>query len=175
MSEAALNLSNVDPAQWRVLVNGSVYGPYTLGQMYAFIRDRRVGPKTQVSYGDEGDFVSANQQRMLAEALHVEHSRPETDEVETFNYLIIAKLTGTGEMQLVSAINRLGSFAEVMSGVWALRSKMKQNKLREKLQQTVSSADQVMVANASTGRLSWLNLGPEADIHIRRVWDADLD
>ena len=94
---------------------------------------------------------------------------------EPSNYLIIAKLTGTGEMQLISAINRLGKFAEIMPGVWALRSSVKQAKLRERLRQTVTSADQVMIANASTGRLAWFNLGPEADVHIRRVWDAELD
>lgn len=176
-SETALDLSEVDPPEWHVLVNGTVYGPYTLGQMQGFIGERRIGPGTQVAEGDGGAFLPAEQHRPLIPALkdmHLSSTKAEPS-AEPSNYLIIAKLTGTGEMQLISAINRLGKFAEIMPGVWALRSSVKQAKLRERLRQTVTSADQVMIANASTGRLAWFNLGPEADVHIRRVWDADLD
>lgn len=174
MSEEALNLSEIDPPVWRVLVNGSVYGPYTLGQMQSFIHERRVGPGTQIAEGNGGAFLPAARHRALVETLRAQRASAVPEEAETFNYLIITKLSATGDMQLISAINRLGSFAEIMPGVFALRSKMRQNKLRERIQQTVASSDQVMIANATTGRLAWLNLGPEADIHIRRVWDADL-
>lgn len=176
-TETALDLSEMDPAEWRVLVSDTVYGPYTLGQMVGFIAEKRVGPGTQVAEGDGGAFLPAQQHhplvRHLKEALRPS-SQPETAD-EASNYLIIAKLSGTGETQLVSAMNRLGKFAEIMPGVWALRSSVKHARLREQLNQTITSADQVMIANASTGRLAWLNLGPEADVHIRRVWNADLD
>ena len=176
-SEQALDLSEMDPAEWRVLVNEVVYGPYTLGQMVGFIAEKRVGPGTQVAEGDGGAFLPAQQHHPLIahlkEALRPSGQQEAVEEVS--NYLIIAKLTGTGEIQLVSVLNRLGTFAEIMPGVWALRSSVKQARLRDQLNQTVTSADQVMIANASTGRLAWLNLGPEADVHIRRVWNADLD
>ncbi len=175
MSEEALNLSEIDPPVWRVLVKGSVYGPYTLGQMQTFISDRRIGPGTQIAEGDGGAFLPAARHKVLADSLRTQHEKTRPEDAEIFNYLIIARLSGTGDMQLISAINRLGSFAEVMPGVYALRSRMRQNKLRERIQQTVASSDQIMIANATTGRLAWLNLGPEADIHIRRVWDSDLD
>ncbi|RIJ23350.1 hypothetical protein D1224_03515 [Henriciella barbarensis] len=176
-TETALDLSEMDPAEWRVLVNEVIYGPYTLGQMVGFIAEKRVGPRTQVAEGDGGAFLPAREHRPLVhhlnEALRPSSQPEPADDVS--NYLIIAKLTGTGETQLVSAMNRLGKFAEIMPGVWALRSSVKHSRLREQLNQTVTSADQVMIANASTGRLAWLNLGPEADVHIRRVWNADLD
>lgn len=176
-SEQALDLSEMDPAEWRVLVNEVVYGPYTLGQMVGFIAEKRVGPGTQVAEGDGGAFLPAQQHHPLKahlkEALRPSGQQEAVEDVS--NYLIIAKLTGTGEIQLVSVLNRLGKFAEIMPGVWALRSSVKQARLRDQLNQTVTSADQVMIANASTGRLAWLNLGPEADVHIRRVWNADLD
>ena len=59
MSEEALNLSEIYPPVWRVLVKGSVYGPYTLGQMQTFISDRRIGPGTQIAEGDGGAFLPA--------------------------------------------------------------------------------------------------------------------
>jgi len=176
-SEQALDLSEMDPAEWRVLVNEVVYGPYTLGQMVGFIAEKRVGPGTQVAEGDGGAFLPAQQHHPLVahlkDALRPSVQKEAVEEVS--NYLIIAKLTGTGEIQLVSTLNRLGKFAQIMPGVWALRSSVKQARLRDQLNQTVTSADQVMIANATTGRLAWLNLGPEADVHIRRVWSADLD
>ncbi|WP_018147950.1 DUF4339 domain-containing protein [Henriciella marina] len=176
-SDTALDLSEIDPPEWRVLVNDNVYGPYTLGQMQGFIRERRIGAGTQVAEGDGGAFIPAQEHQPLVQSLKAS-LRPSVDAEaagEPSNYLIIAKLTGTGEMQLISAINRLGKFAEIMPGVWALRSTVKQAKLRDRLKQTVTSSDQVMIANASSGRLAWLNLGPEADVHIRRVWDANVD
>lgn len=157
------------------MANGSVYGPYTLGQIQGFIAERRIGPGTHIADGDGGAFMPAGKYPLLANLFRRSETASAEPDSEPSNYLIITKLDATGDMQFISAINRLGSFAEIMPGVFALRSRIKQNKLRERLQQTVASSDQLMIANASTGRLAWLNLGPEADIHIRRVWDAKLD
>lgn len=173
--ETALNLSEVDPADWHVMVNGSVYGPYTLGQMQGFVRERRVSFRTQVAHGDPTDFRPAGEHPELVSMFETGKGRMDEAAAEPANYLIATHLTGTGEMQIMGALNRLGTFAEVMPGVWVLRSKVRQTKIREHLHATVSQADQVMIANVSSGRLAWLNLGPEADIHIRQVWDADLD
>lgn len=174
-SDTALDLSQIDPPQWRVLVNGTVYGPYTLGQMQSYIRERRVGSQTRVADGDGGAFLAASEQERLKTLFESSGRADEETEAKPANFLIIARLAGTGEMQLLGALNRLGKFAEVMPGVWALRSKVRQAKVRERLQATITSGDQIMIANTSTGRLGWLNLGPEADVHIRRVWDAELD
>ena len=38
MADTALELGEVDPPKWRVLVHGTTYGPYTLGQMQSFVR-----------------------------------------------------------------------------------------------------------------------------------------
>lgn len=170
--DAALRLDEIDPPAWRVLVNGTVYGPYTLGQVQAFIRERRISSESRVSDQEEGGFRRACEHDALSTLFETGGRKEDT--ADPSNYLVIAKLTGTGRMQLMGTLNRLGTFAEVMPGVWALRSGARQSRVRERLQATVTSGDQVMIANASTGRLAWLNLGPEADVHIRRVWDAAL-
>lgn len=175
MQESSLDLAEIDPPQWRVLVSGSVYGPYTLGQMQGFVRERRIGPATQIAFGDGGAFLAAAEHKKLSVFFADGGSSTADADTEPANFLIIAKLIGTGEMQLIGALNRLGKFAEVMAGVWVLRSKVKQARVRDHIRSTVSSGDQVMIANVTSGRLAWLNLGPEADIHIRGVWDADLD
>ena len=170
--DAALRLDEIDPPAWRVFVNGTVYGPYTLGQVQAFVREHRIGSASRVSDQEEGGFRPACDHPALRSLF--ETGSQTDDAAEPSNYLIIAKLTGTGQMQLMGTLNRLGTFAEVMPGVWALRSTARQSRVRERLQATVTAGDQVMIANATTGRLAWLNLGPEADVHIRRVWDADI-
>lgn len=174
MQNSSLDLGEIDPPQWRVLVSGSVYGPYTLGQLQGFVRERRIGPSTRIACGDGGAFVAANEYAELS-AIFAGGPSTETDAAqEPANYLIIAKLVGTGEMQLISMLNRLGKFADVMPGVWVLRSSVKQARIRDRLQSTVGARDQIMIANTTSGRLAWLNLGPEADVHIRNIWDADV-
>ena len=172
--ETALNLSDIDPPQWRVLVNGTVYGPYTLGQMQGFIHERRISSLTRVARGETAEFAPAAEQPQLQSLFETRADRDEETEAEPANYLIATRLAGTGEMQFMGALNRLGTFAEVMPGVWILRSKVRQAKVRDRLQAVVGLEDQVMIANATNGRLAWLNLGPEADIHIRQVWDAEI-
>lgn len=174
MDSSTLDLSKVDPPQWRVLVHGSVYGPYTRGQMQAFIRERRIVEETKVACGDGGAFVLAREHEDLATAFAGLQATTSEAESEPSNYLIIARLASTGEMQMMSVLNRLGKFAEVMPGVWALRSTVRQARVRERIQAALGVADQVMIANATSGRLAWLNLGPEADVHIRNVWDAKI-
>lgn len=92
----ALNLSEIDPAHWRVLVKGEVYGPYTLGQMQRFIKEQRIGPGTQAADGNGGAFLPAQKHTSLAAAFRAEMEASSTDDVPAYNYLIIAKLTGTG-------------------------------------------------------------------------------
>lgn len=174
-SEGALQLGEIDPPRWRVLVHGSEYGPYTLGQMQAFVRERRIGPGSLVSGREEEDFSAASEHDALRAMFETSGRAESEDANEPSNYLVIARLSGTGVMQFIGALNRLGKFAEVMPGVWTLRSKARQARVRERLQATVGPGEQVMIANATTGRLAWLNLGPEADVHIRRVWDASLE
>ena len=175
MADTALELGEIDPPKWRVLVHGMTYGPYTLGQMQAFVRERRVGPESRVSSAASDDFQPAHEHDALRDLFETGGNEASQADREPANYLIIARLNGTGEMQVIGALNRLGKFAEVMPGVWALRTRARQARVRERLQATIGPGDQVMISNATTGRLAWLNLGPEADVHIRRVWDASLE
>lgn len=172
--DEALHLGDIDPPKWRVKVNDKVYGPYTLGQMQTFQRERRIGPNTLVETEKPDEFRPASTHQALAFLFDkAESKRPEIS-VEPANYLIIARLNETTPIQVVEVLNRLGKFADVMPGVWALRSVMRQGHIREQLKAAIATDEQVMIANATTGRLAWLNLGPDADAHIQRIWDADI-
>ncbi|RIJ14953.1 GYF domain-containing protein [Henriciella mobilis] len=175
MADTALELGEVDPPKWRVLVHGTTYGPYTLGQMQSFVRERRIGPESRVSGAATDEFLAAHEHDALRSLFESGGRHGDDADNEPANYLIVTRLNGTGKMQIIGALNRLGKFAEVMPGVWTLRSRARQARVRERLQATIGPGDQVMISNATTGRLAWLNLGPESDVHIRRVWDAPLE
>ena len=169
----ALDLSSIDPAHWRVLSNSTVYGPYTLAQMQTFVREGRVSASTKVAEGDGGAFLKAGEHGPLARFLSA--ARPVRERVpddEPQNYMVVTSLKGIAPHEFTSALNVLGRFAEVMPGTWVLRSRERPAIIRKTLNSVIEISDKVMIMNATTGRLAWFNLGPDADVHIRKIWDS---
>ena len=175
-----LDLSQVDPPVWRVLIKNTAYGPYTLGQMQSFVEEGRIALQTKVAKGDGEPFVAAETIRELQDALRKKHlSQPKrraSDQTEApHNFIIISRLTGMGEDSLIKRLNTLGSFGIAMTGVYVLRSSTKLSVLQNALQQVTGARDEVLIVDATADRLGWFNLGPEADVHLRSVWDKKVD
>jgi len=175
-----LDLSEIDPPVWRVLIQDTAYGPYTFGQMQSFIGEGRIGLQTKISKGDVAPFVDAETVQELQPALRekalTKPKRRESDQSDTpQNYIIVSRLTGAGENSLVQSLNTFGSFGEAMPGVYVLRSKTKLSVIQQRLQTLTQERDRILIVNATTNRLGWFNLGPEADVHLRSVWDKKLD
>jgi len=103
----------------------------------------------------------------------------ESDQADTpHNYIIIAKLSDLsdlGETNLTRCLNTLGRFGEAMPGVYVLQSTTKLSTIQKTLQTATTESDKVLVVDATANRLGWFNLGSEADIHLRSVWDKKLD
>jgi len=176
--DTSLDLSKVDPPVWRVLIKSTAYGPYTLGQLQGFIEDGRIGLQTKVAKGDGAAFIAAETIPELQPALRKKfinaRNKGEEDRPDTpHNYIIITKLSGgDGASQaLMQAINSFGSFGEAMPGIFVLRSKVKLSTIQKALNAAVSSKDRVLIVDATSNRLGWFNLGPEADVHLRSIWD----
>lgn len=175
-----LDLSQVDPPIWRVLIKDTAYGPYTLGQMQSFISEGRIGLQTKVAKGDGEQFVAAEMVKDLQESLrqkHLKHPKSRTsDKTETpHNYIIISRLTGTGEASLLQRLNTFGSFGQAMPGVYVLRSKAKLSVIQQTLQRATTARDELLIVDATANRLGWFNLGPEADVHLRSIWDKQIN
>ena len=166
-----LDLAEIDPAIWRVMVKDAVYGPYTLGQMRSFVLEGRLSINSKTAGGDGGAFIKAGEQPGLT-AIFREHFATQKTEAETrpTNHVIIARTPGDSRNRMISVLNELGSFAEVMPGVYLINTTIRTAKLRERLGSVADDADRVLIVNADTGRLAWLGLGPEIDVHIRSVW-----
>lgn len=175
-----LDLGEVDPPIWRVLIKETVYGPYTLGQLQAFVSEDRIIPQTRLARGDGAPFVAAETIRELRASLYEKYfAKPKTEDSPkanaAHNYIIISRLNGTGESTLVRHLNTLGSFGEAMPGVYVLRSLIKLSALQKNLKALTHESDKLLIVDASSNRLGWFNLGPEADIHLSAIWDKKMD
>lgn len=175
---ASLDLSQIDPPVWRVLIADTAYGPYTLGQIQAFIAEGRIGLHSQVAEGDGAAFVSAETvtvlQPVLREALQSKQASANDSNGEPHNFLVISKLAA-GDHKLTGVLNRLGHFGEALPGVFLLSSSVKLSAIQQALNRELDERDRVLIVDATTNRLGWFNLGPEADVHIRSIWDKKAE
>jgi hypothetical protein len=157
-NDETLDLSEIDPPIWRIMANDIVYGPYTLGQMRAFQTEGRVAMTSKVADGDGGAFMEAKDQPRLASLFRAVEQMPVSLEAAAeANYLI-------------GILNEIGRFAELMPGTFVLSAAISIGELRKRLNSVSEMGDKLVVVNADNGRLAWLGLGPETDIHVRSVW-----
>lgn len=171
----ALDLSKIDPPKWRILIGETAYGPYTLGQLQGFIGEGRIALQTKISSGDGKAFAAAETYPALQPALREKWKRSEpvkSSEDTSHNYLVVARFTVEGDRSVVQALNNLGTFGEAMPGVFILRSKQRLAAVQKALRTHLGTHDQLLVVDATTNRLAWFNLGPEADVHLKTTWDT---
>ena len=175
----SLDLGRVDPPVWRVLIKDVAYGPYTLGQMQAFIDEGRVGMQTRVAKGEHAPIVAAESAKELQPALRKKYvSRPTADDDHSEaprNYVVIAQLAGSTNDELARQLNAYGSFGETLPGVYLLRSRTRLSLIQKGLQSITNIRDRVLIVDATNDRLGWFNLGPESDVYMRTIWDKKID
>ena len=166
-----LDLSKIDPPIWRVMVKNVVYGPYTLGQIRSFILEDRLAVHSALAEGDGGAFMPAGEHPGLSPVFR-EHFATQKAEAETIptNHVVITKTAGDSRNRMLSVLNEIGRFAEVMPGVFLINTTIRTAKLRERLGSVADDADRILIVNADKGRLAWLGLGADTDAHIRAVW-----
>lgn len=170
-NDDVLDLSQVDPSIWRVMVKEVVYGPYTLGQMRSFVVENRLTPKSKTAEGDGAPFIPAGEQPALTEVFQSHFAEKNSKSASKLaNHVIVVKSMGDSRNRVISVLNTLGRFTETMPGVFLLRTATRTAKIRELLDDVADDRDRILIVNADDGRLAWSGLGPELDSHIRSVW-----
>lgn len=170
----ALDLSTIDPPVWRVMVNESVYGPYTLGQMQTFCEEGRLLDTSRVAFDDGGAFVPAFQHAQLRALLHVDEAPTEpAEEAVASNYLIAVQTGADGRDAMISVLNEAGRFSELMPGSFILDTTLSVVELRSQLSTVLAERGRCVIVNANTGQLAWMGLGPDADAHAKMIWKRD--
>lgn len=165
---------------WWVKTNDKVYGPYTRAQMGRFIVEGRIAANTMVSANPEGDWNEARHCRAFRSALHEERTTfhiNKTDrraEAAEANVLIWTDLISGQSRRVELELRKLGPLAEFAPGVYILRTRKTAGMVRNAVTQMMERGDKLVVLDSSRDRLAWFNLGPETDVHIREVWNAQL-
>lgn len=169
--------------QWRVQVDGTVYGPYPRSRLIDFLREGRVSANTMLACGSDNAFYRADEHPNIRWNFHgntENTARPNetlTEDAEApllCNYFISGKLL-SDQYNFELVLNRAGKFARAGTNMWVLRSRITLPQLRNKLSAVMGKDDQFVIVNASKGRLAWFNLGAEPDIAVRSVWDSELE
>ncbi|MEM9571270.1 MAG: hypothetical protein AAF996_07380 [Pseudomonadota bacterium] len=177
MSEKnALDLSSIDPPVWRVMVDGVVYGPYTMGQMRGFSEEGRLLESSQVAQDDGGAFMLA---RTHPELMSLFQTQPqpqppvETLEPELANYLVSVQSNADGRRAAISLLNEIGRFSELMPGCFIVYADISIVDLRAQLATLLAERGRCVIVNASTGQLAWMGLTGDADTHAKLIWKRE--
>lgn len=175
MSEKnALDLSSIDPPVWRVMVDGVVYGPYTMGQMRGFREEGRLLEASHVAQDDGGAFLPAQSHPELMPLFQAEPQQPiETTEPELANYLVSMQTNADGRRAAISLLNEVGRFSELMPGCFIVHAEISIVELRSQLATLLAERGRCVIVNATSGQLAWMGLTGDADTHAKLIWKRD--
>lgn len=166
--------------KWRVMVGDKAYGPYPRSRLIDFLKEGRVTAVTMLACGSDTHFVRADQHPQLRWDFKNPRRRkfgePRLDPGETeqpvCNYLIAARLTGSNA-RFEKALRDAGKMNRAAGDIWVLRSKHTIQQIRNQLTLAMTPHESFVIVNATKDRLAWYNIGVEADISVRAVWDSD--
>lgn len=169
-SDTPLDLASLDPRVWRVGVGEEIYGPYTIGQLRGLAEEGRLTSASRIA-GKDVVFAPAESHAALA-GLFPEQSA----EQGNCNFIIIARSTSGDDMavrsDVSSVLNRFGTFAETLPGIYLLNASQRLSEIRRDLLAATDEAAQILIVEAPRGRLGWIGLPLDLDRHIRSIWDG---
>lgn len=184
----SLNSEATHMASWRVSVAGKVYGPYSHAQMESFVVEGRIAAHSIVAAGDNGPWLSASDDPLLASLFMRTPSRevdaqpqpkvtPVTEHIYVtdakqsgFNYVVVAEIKSRSGYGFERELAKLGDNYRISMTVFLLRSDFPISAVRNALIQHLGKTDSLLVVEANQSKSAWFNLGPQAESHIRRVW-----
>ena len=166
--------------KWRVKVGDKEYGPYPRSRLLDFLREGRVQASTFIACGNDQDFHRADHHPNLRWDFKAPRKRkfgepklePGESEVPVCNYFIAARLV-TGNERFEKVLREAGKMTRAAGDMWALRSRLSIQQLRNQLTMIMKPHEHFIIVNASKDRLAWFNIGVENDISVRGVWDSD--
>ncbi|HEX3484665.1 MAG TPA: DUF4339 domain-containing protein [Micropepsaceae bacterium] len=179
---------------WTINVGGTVYGPFSQERMRSFASEGRLAAGSLVARENESDWHQAHEEPAFADLFaSTEMAAPFADragasqtrvatpnatpaaahsaqpEVPRAHFTIVVDLKSRG-VNFEHALASLGTFYQLVSNVWILASDQSVGAVRNRLVQELGKSDSLFVVDSSRNRAAWFNFGPDADAHIRQVW-----
>lgn len=171
---SALDLSSIDPPVWRIMVDGVVYGPYTLGQMRTFADEGRVLETSQVAQSDGGAFMLASAHTELIPFFQAPAATTRViAEPELANFLVTVQTDGDGRRAVIALLNDIGRFSELMPGCFIVHAATTITDIRGQLSTLLAERGRCVVVNASSGQLAWVGLSEDANAHAKLIWKRE--
>lgn len=166
--------------KWRVKIGDQEYGPYPRSRLIDFLKEGRVTAGTFIRCGNDVDYHRADHHPNLRWNFNAPRKRkfgdpklePGETEVPVCNYFIAARLL-SGNERFERVLRDAGKMTRAAGDMWVLRSKQTVQQLRNQLTMIMKPHEHFIIVNASKDRLAWFNVGVEADIAVRGVWDSD--
>ncbi|MDP3739205.1 MAG: hypothetical protein Q8R02_17575 [Hyphomonadaceae bacterium] len=166
--------------KWRVKIGDTEYGPYPRSRLIDFLKEGRVTAGTFIRCGNDADYHRADHHPNLRWDFKAPRKRkfgdpklePGETEVPVCNYFIAARLL-SGNERFERVLRDAGKMTRAAGDMWVLRSKQTVHQLRNQLTLIMKPHEHFIIVNASKDRLAWFNVGVEADIAVRGVWDSD--
>jgi len=89
---------------------------------------------------------------------------------ETANFLVVMDIKARYAGPLEQAIMSLGPAYKLAPNVWCVNTNATATGLLNDLSIHIGKSDSMFIVDATRDRTAWLNLGPETDAKLRRVW-----
>jgi hypothetical protein len=169
-----------ESVKWRIKVGEAEYGPYPRSRLLDFLKEGRVVAHSLLACGTDTEFHRADKHPNLRWDFVGPRKRkfgeprldPGESEHPVCNYFIAGRLVvSAGEFERL--LVECGKMARVSGDMWALRSRMTVQQIRNRLASVTKPHETFVVVNATRDRLAWFNIGVEHDIGVRDVWDSD--
>lgn len=188
---------------WFVEYDGLSYGPYSSGQMQAFVIEGRVIQTSLITPDPSRGFFQAGAFPVFAqwaasaayntiqpvvgqtEQMQVRQSQPMPIAVgQTYNgavlqepsatvLLVMAEIRSAQGMPFLTALQAHGTAQRIGDTVWLLRSAITADALRTSLSRTLSKQDRLFVLDSFNNKTAWYNIGADMDQRIRELWDYE--
>jgi hypothetical protein len=152
--------------------------------MQTFAVEGRLAANSLVARDSDGRFAPASQDSDLGSLFRPVPAAGRTTESparpfghgetnlneEPAHFLIVADMKSGSITALEEEIFRLGPAYAVMPQAWVLSSEMPVGAVKNILVQKLGKLDNLLIVDATHDKLTWSNLGPEADTRLRRIW-----
>lgn len=169
-----------ESVKWRIKIGEQEYGPYPRSRLIDFLKEGRVQAGSFIACGNDADYHRADHHPNLRWDFKGPKKRkfgdPRLDtgetEVPVCNYFIAARLLA-GNDRFERVLSDAGKMTRAAGDMWVLRSKQTIQQIRSQLTIATRPHEHFVIVNASKDRLAWYNVGVEADIAVRGVWDSD--
>lgn len=180
-----------------VRVADSIYGPFSVDAIEAFVQEGRVGARSLVAPTPEGPFeplrarvefsdlfphlirqplsTDDRQAPAAASAPVLARRHANAQDKPLNNVVIFIDLQTTSPNDLQQRFRALGRAVHLFGSVFILRTALSAAQLRQSISQILGSRDCFFLVDATNERLAWFNLGPEVDSHIRMVWSQPIE